>query len=89
MANIGLHLETYVGASDLAGVTRPEDALLAERLRQGEEEAYEELLRRFQQPVFNLVSRLMNDPSDSSDVVQECFSRSSGTSGDRSARRAA
>jgi RNA polymerase sigma-70 factor (ECF subfamily) len=30
-------------------------------------------LGRFQQPVYNLVSRLMSDPSDSSDVVQEVF----------------
>jgi RNA polymerase sigma-70 factor (ECF subfamily) len=47
--------------------------LLVERLRQGEERAYEELLHRFQQPVYNLVYRLMNDPSDANDVVQEVF----------------
>ena len=46
---------------------------MIERLRQGEEQAYEDLLRRFQQPVYNLVYRLMNDPSDANDVVQEVF----------------
>jgi len=73
VANIGLHLQNTIGAYDLPGSSRPEEALLIERLRQGEELAYEELLRRFQQPVYNLVFRLMNDPSDANDVVQEVF----------------
>ena len=50
-----------------------EDEQLAHGLRLGDEEAYEILVARFQQPVHNLVCRLMNDPSDSSDVVQEVF----------------
>jgi RNA polymerase sigma-70 factor (ECF subfamily) len=49
------------------------DALFVEGLKACEEEAYECLLARFQQPVYNLVYRLMNDPSDTSDVVQEVF----------------
>ena len=73
MADIGLQLETYIGSNDSWGASRAEDALLVERLRQGEETAYEELLRKFQQPVYNLVFRLMSDPSDSNDVVQEVF----------------
>ena len=50
-----------------------DDALLAEALRAGEEEAYEILIQRFQQPVYNLVYRLMDDPSETADVVQEVF----------------
>ena len=73
MANIGLHLETSIGSHDSQGPPRTDEALLVERLRQGEERAYEELLHRFQQPVYNLVYRLMNDPSDANDVVQEVF----------------
>ena len=73
MAEIGLQLDTYIGTNDPAGTSRGEEALLIERLRQGEEQAYEELLSRFQQPVFNLVYRLMSDPSDANDVVQEVF----------------
>jgi len=50
-----------------------EDARLASALRAGSEEAYELLVARFQQPVYNLVYRLMSDPGDSYDVVQEVF----------------
>lgn len=50
-----------------------EELALIEGLRTGEEAAYETLIRRFEHPVFNVVSRLMNDPSDAADVVQEVF----------------
>lgn len=50
-----------------------EDARLAQGLRQGSEAAYEKLVARFQQPVYNLVYRLTNDPGDAYDVVQEVF----------------
>src|SRR3954454_16475399 len=73
VAEFGLQLETYIGSQDPTGSSRGEEALLIERLRQGEEYAYEELLNRFQQPVYNLVYRLMSDSSDSNDVVQEVF----------------
>jgi len=50
-----------------------DDARLASLLRQGSEEAYELLVARFQQPVYNLVYRLLADPGESCDVVQEVF----------------
>lgn len=49
------------------------DALLVERLRQGEDEAFEELLRVYEDPVYGLVFRLLNQQSDAPDVVQEVF----------------
>lgn len=49
------------------------EALLVEGLRAGEQEAYERLLAEYQQPVFNLVYRLLEDPSEAGDVVQEVF----------------
>src|SRR6185436_4878149 len=60
------------------GVARPVDERraddeLVQRLRAGEEIAYELLLARFQQPVYNLAFRLLNDPGDAGDVVQEVF----------------
>ena len=56
-----------------AQATLSEDLCLAENLRQGDERAYEELIQRFQQPVFTLASRLLNDPGEAADVVQEVF----------------
>jgi len=50
-----------------------EDLCLAESLRHGEEGAYEELITRFQQPVYTLACRLLNDPAEAADVVQEVF----------------
>jgi RNA polymerase sigma-70 factor, ECF subfamily len=49
------------------------DLELISALREGSEEAYETLLLRFQQPVYNLALRLANDPTDAADVVQEVF----------------
>jgi RNA polymerase sigma-70 factor (ECF subfamily) len=54
-------------------VADPDDMALVSALREGAEEAYETLLLRFQQPVYNLALRLLNDPTDASDVVQEVF----------------
>jgi len=50
-----------------------EDIRLVELLRLGDERAYEELITRFQQPVYVLALRLLSDSSDASDVVQEVF----------------
>ena len=50
-----------------------DDLRLVESLREGSEWAYEELLTRFQQPVYTLALRLLNDPSEACDVVQEVF----------------
>ncbi len=63
---IGLHLDACV-------FSVPEDDALVTALCQGADDAYEILLQRYQQPVYNLVYRLMNDPSDASDIVQEVF----------------
>jgi RNA polymerase sigma-70 factor, ECF subfamily len=53
-------------------VREDESALILD-LRSGVESAYEALILRFEQPVFNIVSRLMDDPGDAADVVQEVF----------------
>src|SRR5947207_4731099 len=52
---------------------RRQDDELVQRLRAGEETAYEALIARFQQPVYNLAFRLLNDPGDAGDVAQEVF----------------
>jgi RNA polymerase sigma-70 factor (ECF subfamily) len=50
-----------------------EDHRLISGLQAGEESAYERLIERFQAPVYNLAWRLLSDPSDANDVVQEVF----------------
>ena len=50
-----------------------EDSALIAGLCAGDECAYEVLIQRFEQPVFNLVSRLVDDPGDAADVAQEVF----------------
>ncbi|MGH9558319.1 MAG: RNA polymerase sigma factor [Bryobacteraceae bacterium] len=50
-----------------------EESALVRDLCSGVESAYETLIQRFESPVFNLISRLMDDPADAADVVQEVF----------------
>jgi len=50
-----------------------DDLHLTESLRAGSEQAYEELLARFQQPVYTLAFRLLGNPAEACDVVQEVF----------------
>lgn len=78
MASSVLGLNSDGLPKDAAGNSRPveqrrEDDELVRRLRTGEEAAYEDLLARFQQPVYNLAFRLATNPGDASDVVQEVF----------------
>ena len=50
-----------------------EDGELVRALRAGSEAAYETLIARFQQPVYNFAYRLVSDAADACDVVQEVF----------------
>ncbi len=50
-----------------------EEALLVEGLRAFENSAYEALVDRYSQPVYGLVYRLVSDPADTPDVVQDVF----------------
>ena len=79
MASSVLGLNSDGQAVGVASRTRTESAAqredeeLVRRLRAGDEAAYENLLSRFQQQVYNLAYRLLNDAGDASDVVQEVF----------------
>lgn len=50
-----------------------EDLRLMEALRGGSNPAYEQLIHRFQQPVYALALRLLDDQGEACDVVQEVF----------------
>ncbi|MCU1337514.1 MAG: polymerase, sigma-24 subunit, subfamily [Bryobacterales bacterium] len=56
-----------------ASAAHEEDSALVAGLRAGDECAYEILIQRFEQPVYNLVSRLIDTPADAADVAQEVF----------------
>jgi RNA polymerase sigma-70 factor, ECF subfamily len=58
---------------DAEAAAKSEDSRLVAALREGSEEAYEQLLARFQQPVYTLALRLLNDEADACDVAQEVF----------------
>lgn len=51
----------------------PSEEALLSGLKAGDALAYETLVDRFQQPVFNLVSRLIDDRGEAGDVTQEVF----------------
>lgn len=61
------------GAGELAIEAVGEDRALVRRLCAAEEAAYEELLQRFEHPIYNLVCRLTDHPEDGADVTQEVF----------------
>jgi RNA polymerase sigma-70 factor, ECF subfamily len=55
-----------------AGISE-EDARILRGLRAGIDEAYRELIDRYEQPVYGVVYRLLENPGDACDVVQEVF----------------
>lgn len=48
---------------------------LVQRARDGEESAWESIVRRHQEPVFRLAYLLLGDPDEAQDVAQETFIR--------------
>jgi len=49
------------------------DASLVRRCRSGDRTAFEELVVRYQKPVFNVALRLLRNPDDARDVAQTTF----------------
>ena len=56
---------------------RSPDADLVELARQGDEFAWEDLVRKHQEAVFRLAYLLIGDPDDAADISQETFIRAS------------
>jgi len=63
---VGLHIEACL-------FSHAEEDALVTALTQGSEDAYEILIQRYQQPVYSLVCRLVNDAAEAPDIVQEVF----------------
>jgi RNA polymerase sigma-70 factor (ECF subfamily) len=68
---VGFQFEGYAGAYETP--VADQDRVLLEGLRAGEDDAYETLILRYEQPVFSIVSRMLEDPSAAPDVTQEVF----------------
>jgi RNA polymerase sigma-70 factor (ECF subfamily) len=60
---------------DLASAigARSQEAAIVAELKAGSEEAYAWLIGEFQQPVYGLVYRIVNDPADAADTTQDVF----------------
>nr|WP_154364574.1 RNA polymerase sigma factor RpoE [Duganella alba] len=58
-----------------AGVTteRECDQLLVERVRDGDKQAFDLLVAKYQRRLMRLLSRIVHDPAEAEDVVQETF----------------
>jgi RNA polymerase sigma-70 factor (ECF subfamily) len=57
------------GSTGLSG----DEARILRGLRSGIEEAYEELISRYEQQLYGMIYRLLGNPTDAADVVQEVF----------------
>ncbi len=66
MGNLSILADPQTGVSE-------EDARILRGLRAGIESAYEELIERYEQPIYGIVYRLAGNQSDACDVVQNVF----------------
>ena len=55
------------------GARAQEEAAIVAELKAGSEAAYAWLIGEFQQPVYGLVYRILNDPADAADTTQDVF----------------
>ena len=49
------------------------DQLLVERVREGDKQAFDLLVAKYQRRLMRLLSRIVHDPAEAEDVVQETF----------------
>jgi RNA polymerase sigma-70 factor, ECF subfamily len=55
------------------GIRSQEEASIVVELKAGSEAAYAWLIGEFQQPIYGLVYRIVNDPADAADTTQDVF----------------
>jgi len=55
------------------GARAQEEAAIVAELKAGSEAAYAWLIGEFQQPIYGLVYRIVNDPADAADTTQDIF----------------
>ena len=64
---------TLADLASAIGVRPQEEAAIVAELKAGSEAAYVWLIGAFQQPVYGLVYRIVNDSADAADTTQEVF----------------
>lgn len=55
------------------GIRAQEESAVVAELKAGSEAAYAWLIGEFQQPIYGLVYRIVNDPADAADTTQDVF----------------
>ena len=63
---------TLSNVASAIGVRTEEAGIVAE-LKAGSEVAFEWLIAQYNQPIYSLVYRMLDDPSDAADTTQEVF----------------
>jgi len=68
-------LQAGITVDDLAiSIALPsEEAVLVAELQSGSEQAFAQLIDRYHQPLYSLIARSLQDPSDAADITQEVF----------------
>lgn len=56
----------------MAGELEPDAALML-RVKQGDADAFAQLVAKYKQPVMNLLSRMLRDPTEAEDLTQNVF----------------
>nr|WP_154381432.1 RNA polymerase sigma factor RpoE [Duganella guangzhouensis] len=72
---MAIRIGCAAGHRGRAGVTteRECDQLLVERVRDGDKQAFDLLVAKYQRRLMRLLSRIVHDPTEAEDVVQETF----------------
>src|ERR1017187_134785 len=75
---LSLRYAVMAGATTLSDLASALDVRIAEasivaELKAGSEDAFYWLIARYNQPVYSLVYRILDDPSDAADTTQEVF----------------
>jgi len=76
-----MQVDTMNRSEKTEGTTRwqiansEKDRELVRRCQEGEELAFEELVRKYQQNLFNIVYRHVGDPAEVEDIVQKIFAK--------------
>lgn len=64
---------TVVGNLAGAIAVRPEEAGIVAELKAGSEEAFAWLIATYHQPIYSLIARMLQNPTDAADITQDVF----------------